>query len=68
VYAVDRPVADKAAHLIRQFQKEGVTIAIPDAVIAATCLVYDLVLVTYNKKHYPVPEIDFYPCPSIERN
>ena len=66
VYAVDRAVADEASRLIRQYKKKGVTVDIPDAVIAATCMVNEMVLVTYNTEHYTLPEMKFYSCPSLE--
>ena len=65
VLDVDRAVADKAAQLILQLRGKGIGADIPDAVIAATCLVHNLILVTYNTKHYPCPELRFHPCPPL---
>jgi len=61
VFDVNREVASKAAQLIREHKGKGVTLDIPDAVIASTCILHDLILVTFNRKHYPVPELEFYP-------
>jgi len=61
VYPVDRWVADKASEYITECRRKGVTLGIPDAIIAATCIIYELTLVTYNTKHYPMTEIRFYP-------
>jgi predicted nucleic acid-binding protein len=61
VFDVNREIAAKAAQLIREFKGKGMTFHIPDAIIASTCILYDLILVTYNRKHYPIAELEFYP-------
>jgi len=61
VFDVNREIAGKAAQLIREYKGKGVTLDIPDAVIASTCILHDLILVTYNRKHYPIKELEFYP-------
>ena len=61
VFDVNREIASKAAQLIREYRSKGVTLDIPDAVIAGTCILHDLILVTYNRKHYPITELEFYP-------
>jgi len=61
VLDVNREIANKAAKLIREYKGKGITLDLPDAVIAGTCLVYDLALITYNKKHYPIRDLKFYP-------
>jgi predicted nucleic acid-binding protein len=61
VFDVNREVAGKAAQLIREYKGRGVTLDIPDAVIASTCILHDLILVTYNRKHYSITELEFYP-------
>ena len=61
VFDVNRGIASKAAQLIREYRGRGVTLDIPDAVIASTCMLYHLILVTYNRKHYPIKELEFYP-------
>ena len=66
IFDVNREVASKAAQLIRQYKARGVTLDLPDAIIAATCILHELILVTYNTKHYPVSEIKFHPLPPIE--
>ena len=65
VVDVTRKIADKAAVSIRELRAKGVTIDLPDAIIAATCLVHGLTLVTYNKKHYPFSKLAFHPLPSL---
>jgi predicted nucleic acid-binding protein len=60
VLDVSGEVASKAAQLIREYKSKGVTLDIPDAVIASTCILHDLILVTYNRKHYPITGLEFY--------
>ena len=61
VFDVNRQVASRAAQLIREHKGKGVTLDIPDALIASTCILHDLILVTFNRKHYPIKELNFYP-------
>jgi predicted nucleic acid-binding protein len=66
IFDVDMEIASKAAQLIRRHKARGVTLDLPDSVIAATCILHELILVTYNTKHYPISEIKFHPLPPIE--
>jgi predicted nucleic acid-binding protein len=66
IFDVDMETASKAAQLIRRSKTRGVTLDLPDSVIAATCILHDLILVTYNTKHYPLSEVKFHPLPPIE--
>jgi predicted nucleic acid-binding protein len=60
-YTITAQIADKAGELIRHWQTKGSAITIPDALIAATVIDHDLAFLTYNRKHFPMPEISFYP-------
>ena len=66
IFNVDMEIASKAGQLIRRYKARGVTLDLPDSVIAATCILFELILVTYNTKHYPISEIKFHPLPPIE--
>lgn len=66
IFGVDIEIASKAAQLIRRYKARGLTLDLPDSVIAATCILHDLILVTYNTKHYPISEIKFHPMPPLE--
>ena len=66
IFDVDMEIASKAAQLIRRSKARGVTLDLPDSVIAATCILHDLILVTYNTKHYPLSEINFHPLAPID--
>lgn len=61
VFDINREIASKAARLIREYKGKRVTLDIRDAVIASTCMLHDLILVTYNRKHYPITGLEFYP-------
>ena len=60
IFDVNREIASKAAQLIREYKVKGITIDLPDGVIAGTCILHDLILVTLNKKHYPIPQLRFH--------
>jgi hypothetical protein len=64
VLDVDKEIANHAAFLIRKYKARGMKLDLPDAVIAITCILKDLILVTYNTKHYAIPELKFYPLPT----
>jgi len=58
---MNREIANKAAEYLTAYREKGITLQILDAIIAATCVVRDLILVTYHDRHYPMPEIRVYP-------
>ena len=66
VFDVSMDIAKIAARLIREYKAKGVTIDIPDSIIASTCILHDLILVTYNRRHYPIPELKFHLPPRIK--
>ncbi len=59
-YAVDMHVADLAGEWLRRYRQQGVTLDIADALIAAAARHYDLTLLTYNPRHFPMPELKRY--------
>jgi len=59
-YDLDSAIADLSGEYIRYYRTQGMTLAIPDAVIAATAVRYNLILVTYNAKHFPMTELRLY--------
>jgi predicted nucleic acid-binding protein len=66
VFDVNSEIAGKAAHLIRESKGQGITLDIPDAIIASTCVLHNLILVTYNRKHYPISDLKFHLPPQIK--
>jgi predicted nucleic acid-binding protein len=65
IFDVDMETVNKAAQLIRRSKAKGITLDLPDSIIAATCILHDLILVTHNTKHYPLSEIKFHLLPPI---
>jgi predicted nucleic acid-binding protein len=61
IFDVSWEVADRSAQLVREYQSKGRTLGVADAIIAGTCLLHSLTLVTYNRKPYPIAELDIYP-------
>ena len=59
-YAVTNEVAKLAASYIRKYKSKGITLDFVDAVVGATCVINDLILVTLNVDHYPMPEVKKY--------
>jgi predicted nucleic acid-binding protein len=65
VFDVNREVASKAAQLVRDKKLKGLSLGLGDAIIAGTCMINNLILVTYNRKHYPAEILEFYPVPLL---
>lgn len=58
---VEVNIADQAGRWIYQYARQGVQLAFPDALIAATALLHNLTLVTTNFKHFPMPQLKLRP-------
>jgi len=56
-------VAQLAGGLFRHWRQEGQTLSYTDVTIAAVALIHKLVLVTDNRKHFPMPELQLLPLP-----
>jgi tRNA(fMet)-specific endonuclease VapC len=65
IFDINWEVADRSAQLVREYKSKGKTLGVADALIAGTCLYHDLTLVTYNRKHYPIAELNIYPVLSL---
>jgi predicted nucleic acid-binding protein len=48
------------AFFVSEYKKKGVTLNLIDCLVAATCVLNNLTLVTYNKKHFEIPELKLY--------
>lgn len=59
-YPVDEAIARRAADYYRAFTQRGVTLHIADLLIAAAASIDGLTLVTYNRSHFPMEDIDIY--------
>ena len=62
-YEVDWDLARYAGLLKNEWGKRGRTLSVPDTLIAATALAHRLVLMTDNRKDFPMPELALYPLP-----
>ena len=62
---VDERIPRLAATFRRKYGEEHGT-ELTDAMIAATAAVHNLVLVTYNHRHYPMPEVNVI-CPPRDK-
>lgn len=61
VYDLNRAIANKAGEYIREFRNKGITLPLADTLIATTCIINNLVLVTYDTKHYSIPDLILWP-------
>ncbi len=62
VYGVDAKVAKKFGEIRAELKSKGEVIEDFDIMLAATCLVYNLTLITSNKKHFShVANLQIYP-------
>jgi predicted nucleic acid-binding protein len=62
-YEVTWEIARRAGELKNEWAKNGYTIALPDVTIAAVALSHGLTLVTDNRKHFPMPELQLLQLP-----
>jgi predicted nucleic acid-binding protein len=59
-YDVTPAIANLAGKFIRDHRAKGITLDFVDSVIAATAVIHGLTLLTYNIKHYPMPEVTLF--------
>jgi predicted nucleic acid-binding protein len=57
-------VARRAGTLKAAWARKGITLTLPDVMIAATALEHYAGLATDNRKHFPMPELQFIAMPS----
>jgi predicted nucleic acid-binding protein len=62
-YAANQAIARHAGQLRFRYARKGITLSLPDMLIAATALEHGLTLITENRKHFPIPELPLYPLP-----
>ena len=56
-YVLDAEAASRAAGWFREYRRKGRTLDFMDLLIGATSLRWNLTLVTYNPKDFPIPEL-----------
>ena len=62
-YPATPEIARKAGLLRRDWRLKGHTLSFTDVTIAATAITNSLPLLTDNRKHFPMPEVQLYPLP-----
>jgi tRNA(fMet)-specific endonuclease VapC len=65
VYDVTKEIANLSGKLIREYKKEGKTLNLIDTLIASTCIINGLILVTYNSKHYFIKDLKLFDTDKI---
>ena len=55
--ASSREIGEQAGLWRFEYARRGVSLSVPDLVIAATASVYDATLLTRNVRHFPMPEV-----------
>ena len=63
-YAVTQEIATQAGLLRRDWRKKGQTLSYSDVTIAAVAVANGLGLLTDNRKHFPMPELNLFPLPA----
>jgi len=56
---IDEEIGKRAGEYLRDFAKSH-AVELGDALIGATASVYGLSLWTRNRRHYPMPDVEFY--------
>lgn len=59
-YETSRAVARRAGRLRFDWARQGTTLEPADTLVAATALEYGLTLITNNRRHFPMPDIQIY--------
>ena len=62
-YQLDSRLARDAGLLKNEWAKQGITLGVVDLIIAATALAHNLVLMTDNRKDFPMEQLALYPLP-----
>ena len=62
-YAIDAAVGEHAGRLKNLWAKRGHVLALPDVCVAAVAIEQGCALLTDNRRHFPMPELNLYPLP-----
>lgn len=65
-YDLDADIADRAGDYIRSCRAEGISLSVPDAIIATTSIKHRVTLVTFNPRHFPIHGISLFPLERLE--
>ena len=61
VLPVTKEIARAAGHLKLEWARKGRTLSVQDMIVAATALEHSLMLVTHNRKDFPMEGLVFWP-------
>jgi len=61
LYEIDWELARYAGLLKSEWARRGQTLSVPDVLIAATAMIHSLVLMTDNRRDFPMPQLVLYP-------
>lgn len=56
-FSMTRETGKLAGKWLREYRKKGVTLSLPDVLIAATAKLHEAVLVTSNVRHFPMKDV-----------
>ena len=59
-YEISAAIGKRAGALKNEQARRGKTLSLADMIVAATALEHDLVLITDNRKDFPIPELRFH--------
>jgi len=60
-YNTDLSLARQAGRLRFEYARRGVSLSLPDTMIAAIAIEHRLILITGNRKHFPIPDLLIHP-------
>ncbi len=60
IYDLTKEIANLSGKLIREYKEKGRTLNLVDTLIASTCIINDLTLVTYNIKNYFIKDLKLF--------
>jgi len=56
-HQLTKEIAEEAGKYERSYREKGVTLSLPDVIIASIVIYINLILLTDNTKHYPLPKL-----------
>jgi tRNA(fMet)-specific endonuclease VapC len=62
-YELDSHLARRAGLLKNEWARHGRTLGVVDLIIAATALAHNMILMTDNRKDFPMLQLTLYPLP-----
>jgi predicted nucleic acid-binding protein len=62
-FPVTFAIAEMAGRLKHEHGRKGITLALPDTIVAAVAIHHRIALLTDNARDFPMKEIELYPLP-----